>query len=125
MSKRTVQVVDASSGQGLIQKARWCSSFWCKFLGFQFRRKLRPGEALVMVYPRDSIRSTSIHMFFVFTPLAVIWVDGQSRVTHAVRALPWHPYYASPQPARYVIEADPGMLESVHPGEEINFVMSQ
>ncbi len=122
MSKKTVAIVQSSSGQVLLEKARWCSSFWCKLVGFQFRKKLKPGEALLMVYPRDSVRSTSIHMFFVFTPLAVIWINSAGRVTHTQLALPWRPYYASPEPARYVLETQPGLLGQFSPGDQVQLV---
>lgn len=117
-----VQVRERTSGQVILEAARWCSSFGCKFLGFQFRRRLKPGEALILVHDKDTTRGSSIHMFFVFTPLAAIWINDQGRVTSAQLARPWRPHYSSPEPARYVLEGDPGLLEAISVGDEIDFV---
>jgi uncharacterized membrane protein (UPF0127 family) len=61
-------------------------------------------------------------MFFVFFPIAAIWVNGEGKVTHKALALPWRPYYASPEPARHVIEAAPELLDCVSVGEYLDFV---
>jgi uncharacterized membrane protein (UPF0127 family) len=122
MAKKFVRIINLNNNEILIEKGRWCNSAWSRLVGFQFRRKLRPGEALILVYPRDSIRSTSIHMFFVGMSLGVFWINCQGLVTSAQHAKPWRPYYASPAPARYVLETSPEMLEKIRPGEILNFV---
>jgi uncharacterized membrane protein (UPF0127 family) len=86
---------------------------------------LQPGEALVLVENRDSIASSSIHMFFVFFPIAAIWVNRHGKVTHKQLAVPWQPFCASPEPARYVIEAAPELLDRVSVGEHFDFVPTQ
>jgi uncharacterized membrane protein (UPF0127 family) len=63
---------------------------------------LKPGEALLLVMAKDSIAQTSIHMFFVFFPIAAIWINKAGKITSAQLAKPWRPYYASPEPAQYV-----------------------
>ena len=120
--KNVVKIRKQGSGEVVLERVKWCSSRWCKFLGLQFRRGLQPDEGLVLVHNKDSTASTSIHMFFVFFPIAAVWVDGEGRVTSAQLAKPWRPYYASPQPARYVIEANPDLLERVKVGEILEFV---
>ena len=122
MSKMNlVNVVNKESSQVLIHSARWCVSRLCRLRGLQFRRKLKPGEALILVKDRDSIASTSIHMFFVFFPIAAIWVNGNGKVTSAQLAKPWRPYYASPEPATYVIETLPEFLNRVAVGDILEF----
>jgi uncharacterized membrane protein (UPF0127 family) len=61
-------------------------------------------------------------MFFVFFPIAVVWVDDRGIVTSAQLAKPWRPYYASPEPARYVIETSPDFLDMIGVGDEVEFV---
>jgi len=119
---RYVQVKNLATGQVILEGAKWCSSYWCKFLGFQFRRKLKPGEALILVHDKETVRGSSIHMFFVFTPLAAIWINDKGRVTSTQLARPWRPHYASPEPSRYVMEGDPGLLAVIAVGDEIDFV---
>ena len=117
-----VKVENRKTGRILLNSAKWCESRLCKFLGFQFRRKLRPGEALILVHEKESIRGTSIHMLFVFTKLAAIWINSQGEITHTELAHPWKLYYASQKPARYVLETNPHFLDSISIGDEIDFL---
>lgn len=120
-----VQVVRRSDGNVLIESARWCQSRLCKLRGLQFRRSLEPGEALILVHSEDSILQTSIHMFFVFFPIAAVWINGDGKVTSAQLAKPWRPYYASPEPARYVLETTPDFLDLISQGEYVDFILHQ
>ena len=121
---KNVDIVRRNSGEIVFQGARWCSSRWCRFWGLQFRRGLKPGEALVLVHPDDSVLQSSIHMFFVIFPIAAVWIDSMGRVTSCQLAKPWRPYYASPKPAQMVLETSPDFLTQVEVGDEFNFVLS-
>jgi uncharacterized membrane protein (UPF0127 family) len=118
---KTVAVVLQPSGEVLLTAARWCESAACRFLGLQFRRGLGPQEGLLLAHPRESTLGSSIHMFFVFFPIAAIWINTQGVVTSAQLARPWRPYYASPAPARYVLEARPELLTRVRVGDRLEF----
>jgi len=123
MSKKsTVSIINRETNQVLIQSARWCSSRLCRLRGLQFRMRLKPGEALILVKDKDSIPNTSIHMFFVFFPIAAIWINSKGKVTSAQLAKPWRPYYASPEPATYVLETSPDFLDKVAIGDNLDFV---
>lgn len=119
--KKYVNILHRDKGQVFIQSARWCSSRLCRLRGLQFRRKLKPGEALILVKDKDSIANTSIHMFFVFFPIAAIWINSKGKVTSAQLAKPWRPYYASPEPAAYVLETSPDFLDKVSIGDYLDF----
>ena len=122
MSKKpTVSIINRETNQVLIQSARWCSSRLCRLRGLQFRRRLNPGEALILVKDKDSIANSSIHMFFVFFPIAAIWINKKRKVTSAQLAKPWRPYYASPEPASYVLETSPDFLDKIAVGDELVF----
>ena len=116
-----VNIIDRESRQVIIQSARWCSSRLCRLRGLQFRRRLKPGEALILVKEKDSIANSSIHMFFVFFPIAAFWINQNGKVTSAQLAKPWRPYYASPEPASYVLETSPEFLDKVAVGDELVF----
>jgi uncharacterized membrane protein (UPF0127 family) len=117
---RTVKVVRKGTGEMLLENAKWCDSWFCKLRGFQFYRRLKPGEALILVYPKDG--SHSIHMFFVFFPIAAVWINSQGVITSAKLAKPWRPYYASPTPACYILETTPDFLETISIGDEVEFI---
>ena len=104
-----------------MESARWCSSHLCRLRGLQFRRGLKSGEGLILVIDKDSIANSSIHMFFVFFPIAAIWINREGKVTSAQLAKPWRPYYVSPAPARYVLETTPDILDKVAVGDKLEF----
>ena len=120
--QKYVDVVWRESGETLLRSVRWCSSNWCRLRGLQFRRRLGESEAILLVHPQESVLQSSIHMFFVFFPIAAIWIDSMGRVASTKLARPWRPYYASASPAQYVLEAHPDLLDRVSVGDELNFI---
>ena len=120
--KSYVKVVRRRTGEALVESARWCSSSLCRLRGLQFRARLAPGEALILVEEMDTMMNSSIHMFFVFFPIAAVWINSRGKVTSAQLAKPWRPYYASPAPARYVLETSPDFLNRIAVGDEVDFV---
>jgi uncharacterized membrane protein (UPF0127 family) len=122
MAKKSVKVIKRQNGQVLFESARWCSSFLCRLVGYQFRRRLKPGEALILVHGQDTVKASSIHMLFVFTPLTVIWVNREGLVTSVQLARPWRLHYASPKPASYVLETSPESFDRFQVGEELEFI---
>lgn len=111
----------AGTSQVVLARARWCTGFWCHLRGLMFRRALPDGEGLLFVYRRTSVLDASIHMLFVFFPIAAVWLDDTGYVVDAKLAKPWRLYYAPAQPARYLIEASPALLEQVRVGERLLF----
>jgi uncharacterized membrane protein (UPF0127 family) len=84
-----------------------------------FRRELEPGEALLFVNPRETIADAAIHMLFVGMPLGVVWLDSEGQVVDKVLAQPWRMHYAPKKPAKYVLEALPGVSEKLSVGTEL------
>jgi uncharacterized membrane protein (UPF0127 family) len=115
-----VKVVNARN-ETLLARAKWCDTFGSRLRGLMLRRALTPDEGLILVEPRASVAATSIHMLFVSFDIAAIWLDGDRRVVHKALARSWRPYYASPRPARYVVEGLPLLLDHVAAGEILNF----
>jgi uncharacterized membrane protein (UPF0127 family) len=86
-----------------------------------FRRTLDPDEAFVFVHKRESIAETTIHMFFVFFPIAVLWLDAENRVVDAIEAKPFRPYYAPKQAAQIFVEGVPALLSRAKIGDRLAF----
>ena len=102
-------------------QARWCRSFFSRLSGFTFRSSIDKNEGLVLVEARDSRLDTSIHMFFVWTDLAIAWVNSNNEVVDTALAKAWRPFYASSKPARYVIEFHPERHGEFHAGDHVAF----
>lgn len=102
-------------------RGKWCQSFLARLQGFTFRSQLGLEEGLVLVESRDSRIDTSIHMLFVWTDLAVAWVNNERLVVDTTLAKSWRPFYGPSKPARYVIEYHPTRHGDLRIGDQIAF----
>jgi uncharacterized membrane protein (UPF0127 family) len=112
---------NAETGAIILNRARWCESFWSHFVGLQLAPPLPDDEGLLFVTGRENRAQTTIHMFFMRFSIGVVWLDGGGVVVDRVFAKPWRPAYAPAKPARYFIEAMPGILERVQVGDRLRF----
>ncbi|MFP3853864.1 MAG: DUF192 domain-containing protein [Anaerolineales bacterium] len=117
---RIIEVRNADRGQRVVQRVRWCSSFLCRLRGLTFRRTLPQGLGLLLVEGAASRLGTAIHMWAVFMPIGVAWLDERQRVVDLKIARPWR-VYAPVKPARFILEGDPSMLESLAEGDRLEF----
>ena len=115
-----IKVVNAQN-EVLLSRVKWCDTFGARLRGLMLRGSLAPGEGLVLVWSRASVVESSIQMLFVNFDIAAIWLGEDRRVVHTALARKWHPYYASPRPARYVLEGPPALLERITVGESLRF----
>ena len=102
--------------------AGWCESFWCKFKGMMFKRSIPDGWGLLFVEPRESIANTTIHMFFCFIDLGIIWLDDAGEVVDTCLAKKWVTIKAPKSPARYFLEISPSRLAEFNIGDKLDFV---
>ena len=102
-------------------EAGFCDSFACRLRGLMGRRDLEHDHGLLLVESRDSRIDTSIHMFFVYMDLAVIWINSQNIVVDIVLAKAWKPFYAPHLPARYTLEIHPDRLNEFSVGDLVEF----
>jgi len=106
-------------GTALPLRARRCDTFLCRLRGLTFRRSLADDEGLLFVESAESRVATSIHMFFVFFSIGVIWMAADGTVVDAQLAKPFRPYYAPRAPAKYYLEGVPALLSWVQIGERL------
>jgi uncharacterized membrane protein (UPF0127 family) len=136
--------VSHADGVPLPLKVRRCDTFLCRLRGLMFRRRLAVyegglhegalhegglheaglheaglHEGLLFMEARESQVATSIHMFFVFFSIGVVWMDADWGVVDKVLAKPFRPYYAPQAPAQYFLEGPPDLLTWVEVGERL------
>ena len=114
-------VHNETQNKQLLKRVRRCASFLCRLRGLTFRRSLDDNEGLLLVGKRASRADTAIHMFFVFFPIAAIWLDPNGQVVDAKLARPFRPLYVPRSPARDVLEGSPKLLEHVQIGDTLRF----
>jgi len=96
-----------------------CTGFFDRFKGLMFNRDLAENECIILDEGTESKLNTSIHMFFMFYDIAVVWVDKNLKVVDTKLARKWKPYYAPSDPARYVLEARTGWFKAFHKGDQL------
>jgi hypothetical protein len=121
MSDKWRKLRDKASGEVVLERVRWCESFWCHFRGLQFVRNLPEDQGLLFVTSRDSIAQAAIHMFFMFIDIAVVWIDSTGTVVDKKLAKKWRPYYAPAKAAQYYVEANVSLLDKVNVGDVLIF----
>ena len=121
LTSNEMTVQNETQNKQLLRRARRCTSFLCRLRGLTFRRSLDDNEGLLLVGKRESRADTAIHMFFVFFPIAAIWLDSNGQVVDAQLARPFRPLYVPRSPARDVLEGSPALLEKVKVGDTLRF----
>src|SRR4030095_12088491 len=111
MSAKWRVLRNAQTGEVVLARIRLADNFWSRFRGLQLVTNLPEDEGLLFVTGSASRANTSIHMFFMFFSIAVVWLDASSKVVDSCLAKPWRPAYAPRSPAQYFIEANPSLLE--------------
>lgn len=120
MSKVRV-LKNARNGKVILDRLRLCDNFWTRFRGLQLVTHLPDNEGLLFVTNSESRANTTIHMFFMFFSIGVVWLDASGKVVDKCFAKPWRPAYAPKSPAQYFVEAKPGILEKVKIGDVLKF----
>lgn len=78
----------------------YCKTISSKALGLMFKRKT--DKALIFVFKKEKI--VHIHMFFVFFPIDVLWLDKNKRVVQLKECLKPFKFIRAKRPAKYIIE---------------------
>ena len=110
-----------TQGEQLLGYVRRCASFLSRLRGLTFRRVLRHDEGVLLVGRRENRADTTIHMLFVFFPVAAIWLDRNGRVVDTQLARPFRLFYAPSVPAQDVLEGPPTLLRQVQIGDQLRF----
>jgi len=107
-------------GRVIADRVIFCSSAASRGEGLLGLAELRPGEGLLMAMPRwrrgKKGLMTSIHMVGMRFPIFAAWLDEGGKVVHSTVARAGGLYFASPEPAWYVLEAHPDLADTLQEG---------
>jgi uncharacterized membrane protein (UPF0127 family) len=87
-------------------KIKMCESLFSKMLGLMFTAPIIKDNALLFCFKSESRIGRSIHMFFVFYPIKVFWLDKNYIVVDSALAKPFRPYYTCKKPSKYILETN-------------------
>ncbi len=83
----------------------------------------KPTEAaMILSFPKET--AVSLHMFFVFFPIDVLFVDSGMKVVEVVKSLAPFTAYSAAQKAKFVVELPAGSIakSKTHVGDRIAFL---
>ncbi len=99
-----MRVINRTRGRVIVEKGWVASSYWARMVGLLGRRRLEPGQGLLLRGEQ------AIHMFGMRFAIDVLYIDREGRVLAAIEALkPWRlgPYLKN---SRDVLELPVGTL---------------
>ena len=73
---------------------------------------------MLLVDRSEGRLSASIHMWMVFFPIGVIWLNAEWEVVDVIVARPWRVYLPAAA-AQYILEGEPDMIDGVKPGDRL------
>ncbi|OGM01325.1 hypothetical protein A3K72_03050 [Candidatus Woesearchaeota archaeon RBG_13_36_6] len=86
-----------------------CLSQMAKAMGLMFSKPLKD-EGLIFIFKKP--RQVALHMFFVFFPIDIIFLDKRRRVIELKEYVkPFTPLIKSRKPASYVVELPKGTIK--------------
>ncbi|WP_456452358.1 DUF192 domain-containing protein [Thermococcus sp.] len=105
-------------------EVRLADTFLKRAVGLMFKPSI--DYALVFLLPAETRMNASIHMFFMFRSIDVLFLDSSRRVVDFKLAKPWR-VYAPAEAARYIIEGPVGIIRALHVevGDEIRWVATR
>ncbi len=95
-----------------------CESFFSKAKGLMFSKKLKD-SCLLFIFDKE--RKISLHMFFVFFPIDVIFLNEKKEIVDIKRNFMPFTLYTSKKPAKYVLEMPVNSIKKINKGKKVNF----
>ena len=104
-------------------KIKYCSSFLSRARGLMFKKLLEKDTAYVLASSKDSIEESSIHTFFMFFPIDIIWVNSKNIIVDKKENVKPFKLLLKPiKPAKYVIELNNGKAKDINIGDKVEFL---
>jgi len=111
-----------NKGVVLADKVKFNEDVLSKLKGLMFSRPLKRGEALVLVADQEGIFETTLHMFFVFFTIDIVWLDKEYKVVDKRKnVMSFTPLIIPRNPAKYVIELPKDTAKYVSVGDVLEF----
>ena len=115
-------IKNKSKNKILVNNITHCNSLMSKTKGLMFSKKI-VDRGLIFYMGKE--KKVDLHMFFVFFPIDILWLDSKKRVVQIKEgAKPFNPLIVSRCLSKYVIELPFGAIRktSTKEGDEIYFI---
>ncbi|NMA44830.1 MAG: DUF192 domain-containing protein [Candidatus Diapherotrites archaeon] len=109
------------NGKPLIKKVKLANSPLERMRGLMFEDEKKFDYALVFTSPKEGKIESSLHMMFVFFPIAAIFLDSNKNVVDKTTLTPFTVNYTPKKPAKYVIEMPPKEAKKIKIKDKISW----
>lgn len=99
-------------------RAKICDTFLSQIRGLLLSRE----EAALFIFKKP--RMISVHMFFMFHALDILWLDADMRIVEIKKYLQPYMLYRPKRKASYMLEVPAGSTKNVSLREKINVKIS-
>ena len=106
MLSKTCRIVNDTKKTVLSEKALCCTSLWRKASGLMFSSQ----KDLIFIEQKEKI--IPLHMFFVFYPIDVVYLDGSRKVVEIKEHFLPFTFYTPERKAQYVLELTSGAVHA-------------
>ncbi len=107
-----------SKNKVLAKRVSFCKNSFSKALGLMFSKK---GKTLIFVFDKEKM--IPLHMFFVFYPIDVLFLDKNKKVVQLKESFKPFRIMIAKKPAKYIIELPKGIIKKTNTriGDRISF----
>ena len=114
-----IQVLNKSRGFVISESCEVANSFFSRFRGLM----LSGPKDLVLVSPREDIKSSSVHMLFMRFPIDVAWLNSKMVVVDIRKNIKPNSLgiFRPSKPAKFVVELGVRKLGTTDVGDRIEF----
>ncbi|AJF60180.1 MAG: hypothetical protein QT03_C0001G0685 [archaeon GW2011_AR10] len=106
----------------IIGNVRIAGNFFSQLKGLMFESKKKFDYALVFPLPYESKSGASIHCFFVFFPIDIVFLGKNRRVVDVKESIaPFTPLYVPKKPAKFFVELPAGKAKGISVGDELEW----
>jgi len=98
------------------KRSKLCNNIFSKLRGFMFNFSKSYDSIII------KSKNSSIHMFFVFFPLKIVWVDSRLKVIQIKKAYPFISVYSPQKGSVLILEFKKNIKLNI--GDKINLKIS-
>ncbi len=114
-------LINKTKEEKITDKVIVASDFFAKFRGLMFEKRRNFKYALIMDMGFESRLFASVHSFFVFFPITVLFLDKNKKVVDKVLLKPFSLAYIPKKKARYVVELPKEKFNAAETGDTLKW----
>ena len=113
-------IFNKTANRYIVKNHRFCDSIASKALGLMFSRKITD-TGLVFRFDDRVEERRALHMFFVFYPIDVLFLDREKRIVEIKRHFRPFTFYLPKKKSTFIIELPDSRAKECSIGDSVTF----